>query len=196
MLDCQLVYSYFQGECDEDYGASFLYSLFDKELVVGDIFVRIYIEQPTFPLEDARQFTKELLSFIGSQAQFIYSAKNSNLVVTKDAESDRIRNAELAMEALHHVILNNPSVETLCIGHFKLLFLLLNTNYTRLRVLAVGVIQAVTGNKNCVQDIASVHVLVFLLLVLKSFQSNHQRKFQLKIFWPLTGRIRSVDTGQ
>ncbi|XP_022662013.1 dnaJ homolog subfamily C member 13-like [Varroa jacobsoni] len=164
------------GECDEDYGASFLYSLFDKELVVGDIFVRIYIEQPTFPLEDARQFTKELLSFIGSQAQFIYSAKNSNLVVTKDAESDRIRNAELAMEALHHVILNNPSVETLCIGHFKLLFLLLNTNYTRLRVLAVGVIQAVTGNKNCVQDIASVHVLVFLLLVLKSFQSNHQHQ--------------------
>ncbi|OQR69176.1 dnaJsubfamily C member 13-like [Tropilaelaps mercedesae] len=164
------------GECDEDYGSSFVYSLFDKELVVGDIFVRIYNEQPQFPLENARQFTQDLLSFIGSQAQFIYSAKNSKLVVTKDSESDRIRNAELAMEALHHVILNNPSVEVLCIGHFKLLFLLLNTNYTRLRVLAVGVIQAVTGNKNCVQDIASVQVLVFLLLVLKSFQSNHQHQ--------------------
>ena len=142
--------------------------------MVGDIFVRVYNEQSQFPLENPRQFTQDLLCFIGSQAQFLYSAKNSNLVVTKDSEVDRVKNAELAMEALFNAIQNNPSVETLCIGHFKLLFLLLNTEYTKLQVLAVNVIQSVTGNKSCVQDIANVQVLVFLLLVLKSFQSNQR----------------------
>ena len=40
-----------QGRCDEDYGANFVYSLHQKELIVGDIFVRIYNEQPTYPIE-------------------------------------------------------------------------------------------------------------------------------------------------
>ena len=40
-----------QGECDHAFGAEFAYSIYDKELIVGEIFVRVYNEQPTFPLE-------------------------------------------------------------------------------------------------------------------------------------------------
>ena len=40
-----------QGECDPSFGAEFEFSLHKKELVIGEVFVRIYNEQPTFPLE-------------------------------------------------------------------------------------------------------------------------------------------------
>lgn len=43
----------FKGECDPDFGSQFKFSLHEKELKVGDVpvFVRIYNEQSTFPLE-------------------------------------------------------------------------------------------------------------------------------------------------
>lgn len=40
-----------QGENDESFGAEFAFSEHSKELIVGEIFVRVYNEQPTFPLE-------------------------------------------------------------------------------------------------------------------------------------------------
>ena len=41
----------FQGDCDTSFGARFTYSIFSEELIVGEIFVRIYNDQPLFPLE-------------------------------------------------------------------------------------------------------------------------------------------------
>lgn len=40
-----------QGENDKRFGAEFVFSDHSKELIVGEIFVRVYNEQPTFPLE-------------------------------------------------------------------------------------------------------------------------------------------------
>jgi len=42
---------YAKGECDPALGAEFVFSVRSKELIVGDVYVRIYNEQPTFPLE-------------------------------------------------------------------------------------------------------------------------------------------------
>ncbi len=41
----------FQGECDPALGSEFQFTVHSKELIIGEIFVRIYNEQPTFPLE-------------------------------------------------------------------------------------------------------------------------------------------------
>ena len=41
----------FQGECDPAFGAEFKFSIHEKELVIGEVFVRIYNEQPNFQLE-------------------------------------------------------------------------------------------------------------------------------------------------
>ena len=41
----------FQGENDKSFGAEFVFNDHSKELIVGEIFVRVYNEQPTFPLE-------------------------------------------------------------------------------------------------------------------------------------------------
>ncbi|KAI1292252.1 DnaJ -like protein subfamily C member 13 [Halotydeus destructor] len=63
------------GECpDQSYGANFVYSSHKDELVVGDVFVRVYIEQPMFQLEDPKKLTRSLIDYIGSQAQFLHSA--------------------------------------------------------------------------------------------------------------------------
>ena len=40
-----------QGECDPDFGGMFVFDIHAKELIVGEIFVRVYNEQPTFQLE-------------------------------------------------------------------------------------------------------------------------------------------------
>ena len=42
---------FFKGDCDTSFGARFTFSVFSEELIVGEIFVRIYNEQPLFPLE-------------------------------------------------------------------------------------------------------------------------------------------------
>ena len=46
-----MVFCKFQGECDPDFGGMFVFDIHAKELIVGEIFVRVYNEQPTFPLE-------------------------------------------------------------------------------------------------------------------------------------------------
>lgn len=45
------VYFFFKGDCDKTYGSEFVYSDHAKELIVGEIFVRVYNEVPTFQLE-------------------------------------------------------------------------------------------------------------------------------------------------
>ena len=42
-----------QGECDPSYGADFKYFLWANELIIGEIFIRVYNEQKHFPLEVA-----------------------------------------------------------------------------------------------------------------------------------------------
>ena len=39
------------------------------ELVVANVFVRVYNEQPTFPVSDAASFCKGLVSYLHTQAQ-------------------------------------------------------------------------------------------------------------------------------
>ena len=66
---CNLLIS--QGECDHSLGADFVFEVHAKELIVGEIFVRVYNEQPTFVLENPKGFTIDLLDYLGSQAQVV-----------------------------------------------------------------------------------------------------------------------------
>ena len=57
-----------QGDCDPSFGAEFTYTIHSKELVVGEIFVRVYNEQPTFVLEVSRY--RFFFNFISKQILF------------------------------------------------------------------------------------------------------------------------------
>ena len=51
------------------FGEDFRFDVLRDELVIGDIYVRVYNEQPTFVLEDPKGYATALLDFIGSNAQ-------------------------------------------------------------------------------------------------------------------------------
>lgn len=82
---------------------------------------------------------------------------------------DRIKKASMCLEALRNIIKNSPGVETQCIGYFPILFGLLNVSQQPgIQKGAIDVINAVTRNQDCVNDIAASEVLANLLLLLYS----------------------------
>ncbi|GFR63073.1 LOW QUALITY PROTEIN: DnaJ-like protein subfamily C member 13 [Elysia marginata] len=174
------------GDCDPSYGADFVFEIHAQELIVGDIFVRIFNEQPMFVLENPKGFTIDLLDYLGSQAQYLHS----QLMLQKERSPDhlsRMKHIEMALEALRNIIKASPGVEIQCIGHFKLLFALLRMEeYSGLQQFTIEppppsrlvrqnfrpanhqVINCVTGNQECVKDIAASEVLGYLLFSLQS----------------------------
>ena len=78
----------------------------------------------------------------------------------------------MSLEALKNVIKNNPGVEIQCIGHFKLLFSLTSCSFKPIQKAALSVINNVTKNQECVNDIAANEVILHLLLCLSSLQDN------------------------
>ncbi len=51
------------------FGEDFSFDVLKDELIIGEIYVRVYNEQPTYVLEDPKGFVTALLDFIGSNAQ-------------------------------------------------------------------------------------------------------------------------------
>ncbi|GFX82675.1 dnaJ homolog subfamily C member 13 [Trichonephila clavipes] len=182
------------GECDPTFGSDFKFSAHDSELIIGGIFVRVYNEQPTFPLENPKFFTLELLDFLSSQAQYLYSLMTlQSSGVKQETNQARLKSVEMALEALRNVIKNNPGVEMQCIGHFKLIFSLLRLDdCPKVQALAIDVIAGVTSNQECVNDIAASDVLVYLLLVLHSFKNSASQTTVLETFLPLMSNGKLV----
>ena len=60
-----------RGESDPAFGAEFKFTAHAKELVVGTVYLRIYNSNPTFPLEDPKRFTVDLLDFIQANLEHL-----------------------------------------------------------------------------------------------------------------------------
>ncbi|KAJ9591558.1 hypothetical protein L9F63_001912 [Diploptera punctata] len=139
---------------DPSCGIDFVYSAHSKELVVGEIFVRIYNQQPTYPIENPKGFSIDLLEFLGSQSEHLNTVGSISL---SPAEKERIQHVIMSLEALCNVIKNNPGVEIQCIGHFRLLFGLLAVDSCKpVQRGTLNVIASVTRNQECVNDIAAL----------------------------------------
>ncbi|XP_062841489.1 dnaJ homolog subfamily C member 13-like isoform X2 [Trichomycterus rosablanca] len=182
-----------RGECDKNFGAQFVFSEHSKELIVGEIFVRVYNEQPAFPLEYPKAFAASLLDYVGSQAQYLNTllAMTQTNKVESQQHAQRLRWAEMALEALRNVIKNNPGSETECIGHFKLLFSLLRVHGAgKVQQLVLEVVNTVTSNQECVSNIAESMVLANLLVLLHSLPSS--RQLVLETLYALTSNTKIV----
>uniref|UniRef100_A0AAZ3S408 J domain-containing protein n=1 Tax=Oncorhynchus tshawytscha TaxID=74940 RepID=A0AAZ3S408_ONCTS len=182
-----------RGENDKSFGSEFVFSDHGKELIVGEIFVRVYNEQPTYPLEYPKAFAASLLDYVGSQAQYLTTllAMSQSNKVESQQHAERLRWAEMALEALRNVIKNNPGSETECIGHFKLLFSLLRVHGAgKVQQLALEVVNTVTSNQDCVANIAESLVLSNLLVLLHSLPSS--RQLVLETLYALTSNTKIV----
>ncbi|XP_069765063.1 dnaJ homolog subfamily C member 13 isoform X1 [Narcine bancroftii] len=182
-----------RGDCDKNYGAEFIFSEHAKELIVGEIFVRVYNEQPAFPLEFPKAFAASLLDYIGSQAQYLHTlmAITQTGKVESNQYEDRLKRAEMALEALRNVIKNNSGAEMECIGHFKLIFSLLRVHGAgQVQQLALEVVNIVTANQECVNNIAESLVLSNLLVLLHSLPSS--RLLVLETLYALTSNTKII----
>ncbi|KAG7231239.1 hypothetical protein INR49_012070 [Caranx melampygus] len=111
--------------------------------------------------------------------------------VESQQHAERLRFAEMALEALRNVIKNNPGSESECIGHFKLLFSLLRVHGAgRVQQLVLEVVNTVTSNQECVSNIAESLVLSNLLLLLHSLPSS--RQMVLETLYALTSNTKIV----
>uniref|UniRef100_A0A8C9S306 DnaJ heat shock protein family (Hsp40) member C13 n=1 Tax=Scleropages formosus TaxID=113540 RepID=A0A8C9S306_SCLFO len=138
-----------RGECDKSFGSEFVFTDHGKELIVGEIFVRVYNEQPAYPLEFPKAFAASLLDYVGSQAQYLCTllAMTQASKVESQQHAQRLKWAEMALEALRNVIKNNPGSESECIGHFKLLFSLLRVHGAgKVQQLALEVLSLIAAN--------------------------------------------------
>ncbi|GAB0184323.1 dnaJ subfamily C member 13 [Grus japonensis] len=182
-----------RGDCDKSYGSDFIFSDHAKELIVGEIFVRVYNEVPTFQLELPKAFAASLLDYIGSQAQYLHTlmAITQTGKVESNQHGDRLRRVEMALEALRNVIKHNPGSECECIGHFKLIFSLLRVHGAgQVQQLALEVVNIVTSNQECVNNIAEAMVLANLLALLHSLPSS--RQLVLETLYALTSSTKVI----
>lgn len=149
--------------CDLAIENEFNYSAHCDKLQVGRIFVQVYNQQPTFPIEDPKGFTIDLLKFLSTQYDHIRALEDVAVSVSIET---RLKHTVMVLEALANIIKNYSGVEIQCIGHFRLLFLLLAIPHTPIQIAALNVIFLVTRNNECVNDIAANEVLGHLLLTL------------------------------
>lgn len=114
----------------------------------------------------------DLLDYLKEQSEYLLNLVNISYSTTIE---DRIKTSVMAFDALAHVIRNNPGVEIQCIGHFRLLFKLLNVSCIPIQKGVLNVISLVTRNNECVNDIASSEVLGYLLLALYGLQDSQNQ---------------------
>ncbi|XP_034177741.1 receptor mediated endocytosis 8 isoform X3 [Osmia lignaria lignaria] len=150
--------------------SDFKYSAHADELIIGEIFVKIYNEQPNFPIENPKSFTINLLDFLSESSKFVSSVGN---IALNKKDQEKLEHIVMSLEALRNVIKNNPGIELQCIGHFKLLFGFLScNNFKLIQKSALEVISNVTKNQECVDDIAANEVIVHLLLALNTLKES------------------------
>jgi len=66
-LENERDYLYKKGVCQDEFlGQRFTFSVFEKELIIGDIYARIYNEMPSYNLVDPKKFCIDLLDFLGT----------------------------------------------------------------------------------------------------------------------------------
>ncbi|KAK3858864.1 hypothetical protein Pcinc_034976 [Petrolisthes cinctipes] len=178
------------GQSDPEYGRTFEFDAHKDELVIGGVFIRIYNEQPTFLIQSPKELTLELLQYIGGEAQYVHSLLSLSSAPVSHPRLARVGDA---LRALVNVIKNNPGVEMQCIGHFKLLFSLLRLEgCVSVQQSVLAVVEGVTGNSDCVSDIAASEVLVYLMLALHSPALVPDRLMSLNILHALMSNTKIV----
>nr|CDJ98393.1 Heat shock protein DnaJ domain containing protein [Haemonchus contortus] len=164
-------------QTSELFGAEFQLSIHAKELIVGDIFVRIYNEQPTFVLHEPKKVAMDLLDFMGRHApeltgqlkkpangdliEIDWSCTNANKMSTDEK-------VVMCTEALANLISANPGVEILLIGHFNLIIAYLRARlHPNIQLATLKLLSLAVANRECVQDLSNLHVCSSLFILMR-----------------------------
>ncbi|VDM52100.1 unnamed protein product, partial [Angiostrongylus costaricensis] len=162
-------------QASELFGAEFKLSIHSKELIVGDVFIRIYNEQPTFPVLEPKKTAMDILDYIGRYAAELTGQKkpeNGDLIeidwssnASKMTTDEKV---EMCIEALANLISANPGVEILFIGHFHLIAAYLRARlFPNIQMATLKLLSLVAANRECVKDLSNVCACSSLFTLMK-----------------------------
>ncbi|KAJ1346448.1 hypothetical protein KIN20_001228, partial [Parelaphostrongylus tenuis] len=144
-------------QTSELFGAEFKLSNHSKELVVGDVYIRIYNEQPTFSLVEPKKTAMDILDYIGRYAAELTGQKkkkpeNGDLIeIDWSSNASKMTTEEkvvMCIEALANLISANPGVEILLIGHFHLIVAYLRARlYPDIQMATLKLLSLVVANR-------------------------------------------------
>ncbi|VDK38091.1 unnamed protein product [Taenia asiatica] len=169
-LDEQVSHLVKTGEADLDAVKTFEHKTFQGELLVGEIFVRIFNKQPTFPLDqNPKGFVIDLLNYLKTELPLLPKTSDGLPTTTK-----RVTHLESALEALRNVVRSYAGVELQCIGHFDILFGILELEgYTDLKLRSIEALHAVAKNPECLNDIHASNLLVVAVILFRALPLAH-----------------------
>uniref|UniRef100_A0A0R3XB42 DUF1741 domain-containing protein n=1 Tax=Hydatigena taeniaeformis TaxID=6205 RepID=A0A0R3XB42_HYDTA len=168
-LDEQVSHLVKRGEVDLDAVKTFEHKTFQGELLVGEIFVRIFNKQPTFPLDNPKSFVIDLLNYLKVELALLPKTSDGLPTTTR-----RVAHLESALEALCNVVRSYTGVELQCIGHFGILFGILELNgYTDLKLRSIEVLHTVAKNSECLNDIYASNLLVIAVILFRALPIAH-----------------------
>uniref|UniRef100_A0A0N4Z1M3 J domain-containing protein n=1 Tax=Parastrongyloides trichosuri TaxID=131310 RepID=A0A0N4Z1M3_PARTI len=173
----------------ELFGAEFKMSVYADELIVGEIFVRIYNEQPNFVLYEPKNV---LMDFIGFLDLELINLKNINNINNKKSGNNlRIeKKIEMVLESVINVLTNNQGIEILLIGNLHIIFDFLNlSTYPNIQNLALKIISIAAGSKECVTEISQINKLPKLFILLKELPNSTEILLQLLLALSGNGNI-------
>uniref|UniRef100_A0A7E4V2Q6 J domain-containing protein n=1 Tax=Panagrellus redivivus TaxID=6233 RepID=A0A7E4V2Q6_PANRE len=203
----------------ELFGAEFKLSIYAKELIVGEIFVRIYNEQSDFKLDEPKRICLDLLDFLREKTELVtgFSStdakkpivpvkpapkKDDNLIVdlsdltgwehVRDPGSQiaAVQQAEMVLDALANVLLNNPGIEIILLGQFQLIFHFLRAHqHPTIQTKTLRIILIAASNKECVNDIAVSLALGSMLVLLVKLKTSAGSIFRTLIALASNGGV-------
>lgn len=151
-------------QTSELFGAEFKLSIHSKELIVGDVFVRIYNKQPTFSLLEPKKTAMDILDYVGRYAAELTGQKkpqNGDLIdIDWSFNANKMTTEEkvvMCIEALANLVSANQGVEILLIGHFHLIVAYLRARlYPKVQMATLRLLSLVVANRECVKDLSNV----------------------------------------
>lgn len=168
-LDEQVLHLVKTGEADLNAVKTFEHKTLQGELLVGEIFVRIFNKQPAFPLDNPKGFVIDLLNYLKTELALLPRVSDGFPATTK-----RVSHLESALEALRNVVHSYAGVELQCIGHFDILFGILELEgYADLKLRSIEVLHAVAKNPECLNDIHASNLLVVAVILFRALPLAH-----------------------
>ena len=80
--------------------SEFRYSAHKNELIIGEIFVRVYNLQPTTLLKDPKKFSLDLIDFLGTSSQYI------NTLMSMQIQQEQQKKNNVSRYMTHEFIYN------------------------------------------------------------------------------------------
>lgn len=185
-------------------GAEFELSVHKNELIVGDIFIRIYNEQPTFALHEPKKVAVDFLDFIRKHSAELTGTlkptkQSDDLIEIDWGNGPSQTNGNtlsieakvlMTMTALSNLVSANPGVEILLIGNFPLLIQYLRCRkHSNLQIASLQVILLAAANKECVTDISTCNITTTLFTLLRDQPKIVARVLDVLIALSSNGQI-------